>query len=408
MPLVWMINQFANIPDFAGHTRQYEIAKSLIKNGWEVELFASDYNLSERKFKKLRKYQLIKTENIKGIKWNWLRVSSYKKNNFKRIVNMLTFCLHLIIIFLVKIISSKKRVNIIIASSPQLPASFLSLIFAKFLRVPFIFEVRDLWPQVLIDQPGIKKNKFLIFCLKLIEKITYKFSDHIIVLSKDSIDYIKERGGKKISWLPNGPDLKLFQFSELPEENNGFNFQRPFTIIYTGAHGESNDLFTVLEAAKLIKEFPIKFIFIGDGPDKNRLMELSRNQKNITFLDPIPKKDIPNFIKNADSILVTLKNIPVFRYGISPNKLYDAYAIGRPVITNIPGSINNEVLKNNLGVTCVSENPNELSNAILKLFYLPRKDRLNMGKRARELAETIYSRDIINKKFNIVLKSNYF
>ena len=136
-------------------------------------------------------------------------------------------------------------------------------------------------------------------------------------------------------------------------------------------------------------------------------MDLSRNQKNISFLDPIPKKDIPNFIKNADSILITLKNIPVFKYGISPNKLYDAYAIGRPVITNIPGSINNEVIKNNLGVTCSSENPNELAKAIIKLFNLPRKDRLNMGKRARVLAETIYSREIINKKFNIVLKNNY-
>ncbi len=403
MSRIWIINQFANIPEFAGHTRQYEIAKYLTQKGWEVELFASDYNLSERKFKKLRKYELVKTDHIQGIKWNWLRVLTYKKNNLKRILNMLSFCFILKIILLIKILLQKQKVNIIFASSPQLPAAFLSLILAKFIRVPFIFEVRDLWPQVLIDQPG-KKNKFLIFSLKFIERLTYKFSTHIVVLSKDSINYIKERGGQKISWLPNGPDLKIFNFSELPKENNGFNKQRPFTIIYSGAHGESNDLFTVLEAAKLIKNFPIKFIFIGDGPEKNRLIEFSKNQENVLFFDPIPKKDIPNFIKKADSILISLKDIPVFRYGISPNKLYDAYAIGRPVITNIPGSINDEVLKNNIGVTCSSENPEELSNCILKLFNIPRKDRISMGKRARELAETIYSREIINKKYNLIFK----
>ena len=403
MSRIWIINQFANVPEFAGHTRQYEIAKYLTQKGWEVELFASDYNLSERKFKKLRKYELVKTDHIQGIKWNWLRVLTYKKNNLKRILNMLSFCFILKIILLIKILLQKQKVNIIFASSPQLPAAFLSLILAKFIRVPFIFEVRDLWPQVLIDQPG-KKNKFLIYSLKFIERLTYKFSTHIVVLSKDSINYIKERGGEKISWLPNGPDLKIFNFSELPKENNGFNKQRPFTIIYSGAHGESNDLFTVLEAAKLIKNFPIKFIFIGDGPEKNRLIEFSKNQENVLFFDPIPKKDIPNFIKKADSILISLKDLPVFRYGISPNKLYDAYAIGRPVITNIPGSINDEVLKNNIGVTCSSENPEELSNCILKLFNIPRKDRINMGKRARELAETIYSREIINKKYNLIFK----
>ena len=405
MPKVWIVNQFANIPEFAGHTRQYEVAKYLIKKGWEVELFASDYNLSERKFKKLKKYELVKTENIKGIKWNWLRVSTYKKNNLKRILNMLSFCLNLKLLLSVKIIAQKQKVNIILASSPQLPAAFLSLIFAKIIRVPFIFEVRDLWPQVLIDQPGKGGNKYLIFSLKILEKLTYKFSNHIIVLSRDSIKYVKDRGGTNISWLPNGPDLKLFNFCELPEEKNGFNLKRPFIIIYSGAHGESNDLLTVLKAAKLIKEFPIRFILIGDGPEKNRLMEFSKNEKNVLFMNPIPKKDIPNFIKKADSILISLKNIPVFKYGISPNKLYDAYAIGRPVITNIPGSINDEVLKNNLGVTCNSENPEELANSILKLFYMPRQERKKMGKRARALAETIYSREIINKKFNSILKS---
>ena len=84
--------------------------------------------------------------------------------------------------------------------------------------------------------------------------------------------------------------MKLFNFSELPEENNGFNWQRPFTIIYSGAHGESNDLFTALEAAKLINNYPIKFIFIGDGPEKNKLIEFSKIKKIFYFLIQFQKQ----------------------------------------------------------------------------------------------------------------------
>ncbi len=404
MSLIWLVNQFANTPDLAGHTRQYEISKYLVQKNLKVELFASDFSLSERKFKKLAKNQIIKTELIDGIEWNWLRVISYKRNNFKRILNMLSFCLNLSITFFIKLIIYRKEVNVIYASSPQLPSAFVALIFSKLFRIPFFFEVRDLWPQVLIDQKGFNYENILIKVLKILEKKLYKSSDEIIVLSKNSIDYIKERGGSNISWLPNGPELNNFIFSKLPYEGNGFNSERPFRIVYTGAHGESNDLINVIKAAELIQELPILFIFVGDGPEKNKLIRISRKLNNIKFLEPIPKHRIPNFIAKSDAVLISLKNVLVFKYGISPNKLYDAYAIGRPVITTIEGDINDEVEKYNLGVTCKAEKPELLAESIKKLFNLSRRKRSQMGERGRQLAESIYSREIINKKLDNLLK----
>jgi len=405
MSLIWVVNQFANTPDLAGHTRQYEISKYLVNKNWKVELFSSDFSLSQRKFKKLNKYQFIKTEKINGIKWNWLRVISYKKNNIKRVFNMLSFCAHLSFIFFIKLIIFRKKVNVIYASSPQLPAAFVALLFSKIFRIPFFFEVRDLWPQVLIDQRGTNHENFLIRALKILEKKLYKYSDEIIVLSKNSISYIRDRGGSNINWLPNGPDLNDFCFSELPHEGNGFSEDRPFRIVYTGAHGESNDLINVVKAAELIQQLPILFIFVGDGPEKNNLIESSKNLNNIKFLDPISKHNIPSFIVNSDAVLVSLKEIPVFKYGISPNKLYDAYAIGRPVITTIEGDINDEVKNYCLGVTCRPGNPKSLANSVIKLFNLSREKRSEMGRRSRQLAENIYSRTIINEKlFNLLKK----
>jgi len=398
MSLIWVVNQFANTPDLAGHTRQYEISKYLAQKNWNVELFSSDFSLSQRKFKKLTKHQFIKIEQIDGIEWNWLRVISYKKNNIKRVFNMLSFCSNLSLIFLIKLLIFRKKVNVIYASSPQLPAAFVALVFSKIFRIPFLFEVRDLWPQVLIDQKGINQKNFFVKILKILEKKLYKYSDEIIVLSKNSVNYIKDRGGSNISWLPNGPDLNNFCFAELPYEGNGFSSERPFRIVYTGAHGESNDLINVIEAARLIQELPIIFIFVGDGTEKNNLMKASKKLNNIQFLDPIPKNNMPSFIKNSDAVMVSLKEILVFKYGISPNKLYDAYAVGRPVITTIVGDINDEVDKYNLGVTCRSGEPELLAKSIIRLFNLSREKRSEMGKRGRELAEKIYSRKIINEK----------
>ena len=405
---ICFVNQFANTPDSAGHTRQYEIANYFSKKGYNVQLYASDFNLSKRKFTKIKGLKLIKKENIDNIDWYWLKVISYKKNNYRRILNQISFCLNLIIILGFNHILQKKRIEIIYASSPQLPAAFISFLFSKLIGIPFILEIRDLWPQVLIDQNRGNQKSIFIFVLSILENILYKYSDKIITLSKNSKEYIQNKGGKNITWLPNGPELKYFKYSELPKEENKFSLKRPFKILYTGAHGESNDLNNIIETAKLLKELPIKFIFVGDGPEKFKLIESAKDMNNVIFKDPIPKKNIPLLLKEADAILISLKDIKVFKYGISPNKLYDAYAIGRPIISTVEGSVNEEINKYNIGVTCKPGAPKSLANSIKKLLNLSRKERTQMGKNGRLLAETIYSREIINQKLeDIIRKFNF-
>ena len=130
MPRAWFINQFANTPDMPGHTRQYEIAKGLVEKGWLIDVYSSDFNLSERSYKRLNYYQLSIHEKINGINWFWIRVLPYSKNNWKRYLNLISFCIHLFFILIPKgILSffSSNSPEIIIASSPQLPAAFISL-----------------------------------------------------------------------------------------------------------------------------------------------------------------------------------------------------------------------------------------------------------------------------------------
>ena len=408
MKNIWIINQHANTPEMPGHTRQYEIAEGLYKKNWNIDIFSSDFNLSKRKFYFLKNFEFCKSENIRGINWHWLRVFPYKKNNWRRYINIFSFSLHLFFKLLINISYEslfKKSPQIIVASSPQLPAAFTSLLIAKIFKKPFVLEIRDLWPQVLIDQGGRNSSSFFIKVLTFMEKFLYKNACHIIVLAKGSKKYIQEKGGLEISWLPNGPNLKEFRSKFIDKEPEEFTFSEPFRIYYTGAHGEANSLHTIIDAARILEQLPIVFILIGDGPEKNNLIEYSKGLKNVIFKDPVPKNQITYILKDANAVLITLKNVKLFQYGVSPNKLYDAYALSKPVITNVPGDINNEVKEHNLGVTAKPENPKDLADAIKQLFQKSPEERKQIARNARNIAEKTYSREIIIERYNDILKN---
>ena len=216
------------------------------------------------------------------------------------------------------------------------------------------------------------------------EKYLYKNSNCVVVLSEGSVNYVKERGANNIWWLPNGPDLSLFKPSEIKSNlNSKITNKRPFKIIYAGAHGPANGLDNVIEAARLIQNKPIEITFIGDGSEKNNIIKksLDYSLKNIKFMKPVSKNKNSLSLSNYDAILYLLKVKFISLWNIS-NKLYDAYALAMPVITTIPGIINNEVEKYNLGTTAESENPVSLSNAIIKMANKSYRDRLEMGMRA--------------------------
>ncbi len=402
---LWIINQFANTPDMPGSSRHYELAEYFAKQNLEVDVFSSDFNLAIRKYFKLEDYQNFKTEKIKNINWHWLRVYPYKKNNWKRYMNIVSFCLNLLILQIMNVLKNSLP-NIIIASSPQLIASYQTLIFAKIFRIKFIFEVRDIWPQILVDLGGSNPKSLVIRILKLMEMGLYKYSDIVVVLAKGAKNYVESNGAREVIWLPNGPNLDDFHFSHLPLEPKTFNFLRPFRIIYAGAHGLANDLNNVIEAADLLRDEPIEIILIGDGPEKNKLLDKAKGFKNVIFKSPLSKTKIPIIMREADAILISLKDVSLFKYGISPNKLYDAYALGRPVISTVGGVVNEEIENNYIGFTTDPGRPDKLAKIIKKMYKLPRIEREKMSNMGRQMAEKIYSRERIRNSFLKIIKNN--
>ena len=220
------------------------------------------------------------------------------------------------------------------------------------------------------------------------------------MLAKGAEPFVRERGAQQTVWLPNGPDLDLFASRSLPPDRSHF------IVLYAGAHGDANALENVIAAARLLEQWqlPVRFRFVGDGPEKQALIGIAANLKSVSFEPPVPKAQIPDLMSEADAILLSLKDVPLFRYGVSPNKLYDAYALGRPVITTVAGAINAEVEEHHIGVTAPPGDPIALAFAIQRLMDTPNSERQAMAERAIELAHTIYSRQRINAEYNTLLR----
>ncbi|NOL48007.1 conserved hypothetical protein distantly related to alpha-glycosyltransferases family 4 [Synechococcus sp. MIT S9220] len=403
MPKLWLINQYANTPDLPGHTRQYEVAAGLVGFGWQVEVFSSDFNLSQREYRRLRFPRIWSVERLAGIRWIWLWVSPYRRNNWKRHLNMLSFCLHLSFHLLPSALWGRlvgKGPDLILASSPQLPAAFTCLWIARIMGLPFVLEVRDLWPQVLIDQGGKSPTNPIVLILGWMERQLYCRASLVVVLAKGAESFVRLRGAQQTVWLPNGPDLHLFSQRPLPPDRS------VFTVVYAGAHGAANALDNVLAAARLLQQrgVEIRFRLIGDGPEKQSLIKRAVDLDTVTFENPVSKAEIPDLLAESDAVLLSLSNVSLFRYGVSPNKLYDAYALGRPVITTVAGAINQEVEEYGLGVTATPGDPQALAEAIERLSKTPREERLAMANKAIHLAQTIYSRQRINTQYDACLR----
>jgi glycosyltransferase involved in cell wall biosynthesis len=252
--------------------------------------------------------------------------------------------------------------------------------------VPFIFEVRDLWPQTLIDMGRIKTSSFMAWALRKLELWLYRRATRVVVLLPLASEYIVPLGiaRQKVVWVPNGVDLTLFPEPADPVPSD------VFTLMYLGSHGQANGLDGVLQAMKLVEQVSLgkKIVLrmVGDGPLKPALMAQTSALalKNISFEPQVPKSQIPALASQADAFVLTVLNLPkLYRYGISMNKMFDYLAAARPIIM-ASGAANNPVADAKAGLTVAPGDREALAQAILQIAVTPLEERNRMGRSGRD------------------------
>ena len=294
--------------------------------------------------------------------------------------------------------------DLLFATTTPLTASIPGIAAKWLRRKPFVFEVRDLWPE-LPKAMGVIKNPIILWLMSILEWVSYHSADRLIGLSPGIVDGIISRGIKreKVAMIPNGCDLDIFAIEPDGWRPEGVA-KTDLMAIFTGTHGLANGLDAVIEAALELqnrKQQHIKLVLVGNGMKKAALQKRAQELKlsNVIFHDPVDKTKLAGLMSEADIGLQVLANVPAFYYGTSPNKFFDYIAAGLPVLNNYPGWLAELIKQEDAGYTVSPESPIQFADALEKAA-LNREKLKQMGKNAQALAKREFDRAKLSQKFN--------
>lgn len=413
MNILYYHQHFAT-PQGAGGTRSYEMACRLIRRGHNVTMICGSYANANLGLKS-KYHRGVRSGYIDGIHVIefYLPYSNYD-SLLKRTWIFFKYAIKS------TIIAMRHNYDLLFATSTPLTAGIPGIIASLLRKKPFIFEVRDLWPE-LPREMGVIKNPLVLRAMDLLEWTSYHCADACIGLSPGIVKGIKRLGidDKKIAMIPNGCDLDLFIHRASEPLRPSVVENTDFTAIFTGAHGIANGLNAVLDAARELinrNRLNIKLIFIGDGKLKPKLKSRAEKEKliNCNFLNPVPKTELARLLSRVDLGMMILANVPAFYYGTSPNKFFDYIASGLPVLNNYPGWLADIITDNKCGIAVPPDDPIAFADALEYLADHP-AERIEMGRNALLLAEKSFNRkkladifvDWLEKSVNLKLQIDY-
>ncbi len=403
---VWIINEYAGSPYHGMVYRHYYVGKKLVEYGFNVYLISSSF--SHLFFNKPNINSDFKLESIDGVNYLWLKVPKYESSrDKKRVLKWLVF---LYKTYFKLPIESLRKPEFIIASSPSLFPMLSAYKWSKKLKAKFLVEIRDIWPLTLVELGGYSPRHPFIKLMESIEKFAYKKADKIISVLPLFNKYLEDIGYNpdKFVYIPNGICIdELSEKEPLPRNIMDRILKNKFLITYAGTFGKANALEYLIEAAKLLKDnSSIRFMLVGKGSEERRLRNMVKNLKlnNVIFIPPVSKKQVQEILNLSDVCYIGLKKRNIFKYGVSPNKLFDYMFSEKPILYAIDSG-NNPVKQAQCGISVEAENPKAIAQAILRFYNMPLSKRLEMGRRGKDYLLKFHTYEKIAKKFKDVMLS---
>ncbi len=352
----------------APSARTYEHARHWVSLGHEVTVVTGFPNHPTGIILPEYRGHYSSRESVGGIDLlrTWIYVAP-NKGFTRRVLNFLSFFLSSLILGAWK----TERPHVVIGTSPQLFCAASAYLLSRIKQVPFVFEVRDIWPQSAIEL-GALRNRFIIRVLEAIEMFLYRRAVLIVGVAEATREYLLEKGisSAKIAIIPNGIDAKYLETEADPDKvRRQYGLDGKFVVAYIGTHGMSHALETVLEAADELKELQdVHFLFVGEGAEKQRLEALAaeRQLDNVTFLHEQPRERLLAFYRASNVGLVPLRRLPIFRK-VLPSKLFELMGSGCAIICSVEGEAAALVERAGAGLCIEPENASELVSSIREL-----------------------------------------
>ena len=387
---VLYFHQHFSTPQGSAGTRSYEMAQALIRAGHSVTMVCGSYAQGNTglsmPFKNGRRRGAVD-----GIDVIEFALSYGNHMGFvQRLSVFLKFAIGSIGVAL------REPADVVFATTTPLTAGIPGIFSRWLTRKPFVFEVRDLWPE-LPKAMGVITNPVVLWLMSVLEWASYRSADRLVGLSPGIVEGIAARGVDKsrIAMVPNGCDMDLFSTPEAAWRPDGVQDDQ-LLAIFTGTHGNANGLDSVLNAAAVLKERgrdDIRIALVGQGREKPKLIAEAeeRGLDNVMFLEPVPKTKLTGLMAGADLGLQVLRNVPAFYFGTSPNKFFDYISAGLPVLNNYPGWLAGLVGESDCGFAVPPDDPSAFADALIEAAE--HRDALRQkGVNARELAQTRFAR----------------
>ncbi len=378
-------------------TRSYEFSMRLIRAGHRVTLIKgmgsrtgvehnSDQRIMETDINGIRVVSVAEPyDNTMGFVRRWIAFTRFARTAGE--------------------IVCRSNADLVFATSTPLTVGIPGMKSAKRLGVPFVFEVRDLWPELPIAM-GIVRNPLVAWYLHRMERRIYQAATRIIALAPGIKEGICRTGypEDRVALIPNASDLELFKPSGEPLDDPRFGSADEFRLVFTGAHGLANGLESVLDAVAEIKrrgEAGLRFVFIGEGAHKPALMARSKAEGLdpwISWVSSMPREELAEILPRMNVGMMILKNVPAFYFGTSPNKFFDYISCGLPVLNNYPGWLADMIRKNECGKVVSPDDAPAFADAAIWMRD-HREDLVGMGQNSRRLAENDFARADLADQF---------
>lgn len=400
------LNQYARPSDSAGITRHADLGSELVRRGHAVTIVASSYDYLRREKSDEQSGAEVSSA---GVRFVWLDTGTYDGNGRGRVASMVRYgqaaaraTMRL-----------DPKPDIVVGSSAHLLAGLAALVAARRLRIPWVLEVRDFWPSALVDLGAIRRGGAAHRVLARLERYLYERAPRIVSIPPNGALRLHELGidPGKLVHIPNasaGTESSQPIPASLEAVLNQLSGR--FLVVYTGSIGEAHDLESALSAMDEMRRVhpelapQIGLLLVGDGVKRDALISIAQRFAcdNVRFHAAVPKGAIPGLIHRADACLMQAGAADYFKYGLSPNKLFDYFAAGKPVL--IASAYPTIVDEARAGLRFEPGRPAAFIEALTRLLDLPASERVAMGERGKELVRTRYSIPAIADTYESVLK----
>ena len=393
------LNHYAGSPALGMEYRPYYLAREWVRAGHRVQMVAAT-------FSHVRTRQpTAGDEVVDGIGYHWVPTPPYRGNSWGRVRNIATFLAR--VWQAAPLLVAAQRPDVVIASSTYPMDIWVARRLARLAGAKLVYEVHDLWPLSPMELFGMPRwHPFIVLCQRA-EDTAYRCADVVVSMLPKVHDYMASRGLdlRKLAIVPNGITLDEWEqppplAAEVQAALGAARAAGQTVVGYAGSHGVPNALDTLLDAAAHLRTEPLVFVLVGDGHERARLLQRVQAEglSHVHLLPAIPKAQIPAFLAAIDIAYIGWQRVPLYRFGIAPNKLMD-YMMARCAVLHSVEAGNDPVAEAGCGLTVPPEDAGAVADGLRRLAALPADERRAMGERGRAFVLAYHTYPVLARRF---------